>query len=193
MNKWVPIGCYALLLAIGLAFVIAGLMIPAKAALAQHLLLNAWQEVRGGKTDAKPWPWADTWPIAKLTVDGESTLVLSDAGGESLAFGPSNVSGSALPGTKGTSVISAHRDTHFVVLKEVKMGDIVTIERADGVTHGYKIHETYILSKLELSISTEDRLDRLILVTCWPFDAVNPNTRKRFVVVGEQIPQSSNN
>jgi sortase A len=186
MNKWVPIGCYVMLLAIGLAFVIAGLMIPAKAAFAQHLLANAWQEAREGKKQAKPWPWADTWPIAKLTISGESTLVLSDAAGESLAFGPSHVSGSAMPGTKGTSVISAHRDTHFEVLKKVKLGDVVTLERPDGLTLSYKIQKTRVLSRPELSLPTDAGPDRLILVTCWPFDAVAPNTKKRFVVVGEK-------
>ena len=187
MNRWVPLGCYGVLLGIGLAFMAHGLWIPAKAALAQHLLENAWQNTRKDKKVAKPWPWADTWPIARLTIDGKSTIVLSDAGGESLAFGPSHVSGSAKPGTMGTSVISAHRDTHFQVLKTVKPGNVVTLERADGTEQDYEVLETRILPNPELSLPLEDGRDRLILVTCWPFDAVVPDTQKRFSVLAERI------
>ena len=187
MNRWVPLGCYGVLLGIGLAFIAGGLWIPAKAMLAQHLLENAWQNTRKDKKVAKPWPWADTWPIARLTIDGKSTIVLSDAGGESLAFGPSHVSGSAKPGTMGTSVISAHRDTHFQVLKTVKPGNVVTLERADGTEQYYEVLETRILPNPELSLPLEDGRDRLILVTCWPFDAVVPDTQKRFAVLAERI------
>jgi sortase A len=187
MSRWVLISCYVVLLGIGLAFIAHGLLIPAKATLAQYLLESAWQKTRKAKKTAKPWPWADIWPIARLTIDGKSTLVLADGGGESLAFGPSHVSGSARPGTKGTSVISAHRDTHFQVLKRVKPGSVVTLERADGVTRDYEVRETRVLSKPKLLFPPEDGRDRLILVTCWPFDAIVPDTQKRFSVLGERI------
>ena len=187
MNRWVPISCYVVLLGIGLAFMAHGLWIPAKAMLAQHLLENAWQERLEIGSPVKAWPWADTWPIARLTIDGKSTIVLSDAGGESLAFGPSHVSGSVKPGTKGTSVISAHRDTHFQVLKTVKPGNVVTLQRVDGATRNYEVRETRILPKPKLSLPIEDGRERLILVTCWPFDAVVPNTQKRFSVLAERI------
>ncbi|MBT7487663.1 MAG: hypothetical protein HN673_14945, partial [Rhodospirillales bacterium] len=70
----------------GAAFAGVGLWIPMKAALAQILLEKAWQETRQGNSKvrpnmpAKPWPWADTWPVAKLTMKGESLYVLADAG-----------------------------------------------------------------------------------------------------------------
>ena len=187
MNRWVPIGCYVVLLGIGLAFIAGGLWIPAKAMLAQHLLENAWQNTLKDKKVAKPWPWADTWPIARLTINGKSTIVLADGGGESMAFGPSHVSGSVKPGTTGTSVISAHRDTHFQVLKTVKPGSIITLERADGMKQDYEVRDTRILPKPELLLPPEDGRDRLILVTCWPFDAVVPDTKKRFSVLAERI------
>jgi LPXTG-site transpeptidase (sortase) family protein len=116
-----------------------------------------------------------------------TAIVGTVAVGESLAFGPSHVSGSARPVTKGTSVISAHRDTHFQILKRVKPGSVVTLERADGVTRDYEVRETRVLSKPKLLLPPEDGHDRLILVTCWPFDAVVPDTQKRFSVLGERI------
>ena len=187
MKRWVPIGCCVLLLGVGLTFVASGLWIPIKATLAQHLLENAWQNTLKDNKAAKPWPWADTWPIARLTINGQSTIVLADGGGESLAFGPSHVSGSAQPGTKGTSVISAHRDTHFQVLKTVKPGTLVTLERADGLKQFYEVRETRVLPKPKLSLPSEDGQEHLILVTCWPFDAVVPDTQKRFSVLAERV------
>ena len=39
-----------------------------KAGLAQYLLQRAWSRTTAGETAAKPWPWADTYPVARLTV-----------------------------------------------------------------------------------------------------------------------------
>ena len=69
----------------------------------------------------------------------------------------------------------------------VKPGNVVTLERADGVTRDYEVSETRILSKPKLLLPPEDGRDRLILVTCWPFDAVVPDTQKRFSVLAERI------
>jgi len=39
-----------------------------KAEVAQHLLQRAWSRTRAGDRSSKPWPWADTWPVARLTL-----------------------------------------------------------------------------------------------------------------------------
>ncbi|NNL68169.1 MAG: hypothetical protein HKP30_18105, partial [Myxococcales bacterium] len=38
-------------------------------------------------------------------------------------------------------------------------------------------------------VAAEASLDRLALVTCWPFDAVRPGTDLRFVVLAERAPE----
>ena len=78
------------LFGVGLWQAASGLYIHAKAILAQHLLDHAWQRARDGVAHAKPWPWADTWPVARLTARGLDSwvYVLADASGRSLAFGP---------------------------------------------------------------------------------------------------------
>ena len=40
--------------------------IAAKAELAQVLIGKAWQRTLAGEQAVKPWPWADTWPVARL-------------------------------------------------------------------------------------------------------------------------------
>ena len=103
--------------------------IHAKAALAQHLLAGAWARTRDGEARARPWPWADTWPLARLSVArlGVRRLVLAGASGRTLAFGPGHHAGTALPGAPGNAVISGHRDTHFRFLGELRPGDGILI------------------------------------------------------------------
>ena len=47
-----------------------GTYIQAKAWLAQVLIKQAWARTLEGEAQAKPWPWADTWPVARITVPG---------------------------------------------------------------------------------------------------------------------------
>ena len=58
----------ALLIALGGWQFGHGAWIQAKAWLAQVLIAQAWQRVLAGEVHAKPWPWADTWPVARLSV-----------------------------------------------------------------------------------------------------------------------------
>ena len=95
--------------------------IDVKARLAQELVRRAWRAARDGTGEPRPWPWADTWPVARLIVAsrGVDLLVLAGASGRTLAFGPGHVTGTALPGEPGNAVVSGHRDTHFAFLREL--------------------------------------------------------------------------
>lgn len=77
------------LLAVGFVFVGYGLFIPAKAVLAQVLLERAWIAAPKDGKAPKPWPWADTKPIARIKVGDldVSEIILAGAHGRSLPFG----------------------------------------------------------------------------------------------------------
>ena len=94
--------------------------IHTKAQLAQVLLETAWAETVHGDKEVKPWPWADTWPVGRLSVPGLGVhrIVLAGTNGSSLAFGPGHFFNSPLPGDDGNSLIAGHRDTHFSFLKQ---------------------------------------------------------------------------
>ena len=98
-----------------------GMWIHAKARLAQVLIESAWQASIMDKQPHKPWPWADTWPVARLTMNKEERFILEGAQGNSLAFAPGHLQGSVLPGQTGISIIGGHRDTHFEFLEYVKI------------------------------------------------------------------------
>jgi len=160
-------------------FTLQGFWIPAKAELAQWLLERSWKEIQAGAEWAPPWPWADTQPAAVLNVPslGISQLVLEGDSGRNLAFGP------AIHGDLSIRdlVISGHRDTHFTFLRELEPGDIIALETPSD-------HREYVVAFQEVidtnlhSLVIEPGVDRLSLVTCYPFDALTPGGPLRYVV-----------
>ena len=172
----------AILVAAGVVFTGQGLWIPAKAVLAQHLLERAWQKTLLGRPRVAPWPWADTWPVARLIIRDHVLVVLADSGGKGLAFGPTHVAGSVPPGGDGTVVISGHRDTHFRRLGTLGPGEVIILETADGAVRRYRVTGSQVLDNPELKIPMPGLDNALALVTCWPLNGIDPGTRKRFVL-----------
>src|SRR5690606_25093194 len=101
-----------------------------KAEAAQWLLNRAWSATDDDRRAVRPWPWADTWPVARLHLpDARRPLtVLAGASGRNLAFGPTLVEGTAEIGTDGVSIVTGHRDTHFHVLENLAVGDRFSME-----------------------------------------------------------------
>lgn len=169
----------------------AGYM-TAKAELAQVLLLRAWNQTRQSGEAVKPWPWADTAPVARLRVArlAVDQIVLSGDSGRTLAFGPGWTESSAAPGTHGLSVISAHRDTHFAFLRELQAGDSIHIDSTTA-------NRNYFVRSLRVADSRQERIvpsidaDALLLVTCYPFDALDAGGPLRFVVAAVPAPAGS--
>jgi sortase A len=181
-------------LAIALVFVLAGagflgkgLYIHAKAWLAQALIRHAWAARQVGDPAPRPWPWADTYPLARLSVPRLSVerIVLAGASGRTLAFGPGRIDGTAQPGEAGVSVLSGHRDTHFAFLKHLRPHDALTIERPDGRLVRFAVAELAVVHRdaAALPAATQDGGAWLALATCWPFDALDPGTPWRYLAL----------
>jgi sortase A len=166
-----------------------GAYIPAKAWLAQELMLRAWQRADFDADRQAPWPWADTWPVARLKANaGEVDLiVLAGGSGRTLAFGPGHLSASALPGDMGNSVIAGHRDTHFAFLRDTEMGDTLVIERFSGRKHLYKVVGIDVVDSRRGSLLLDTDVSILTLVTCYPFDAEEAGGPMRYVVTARKV------
>jgi len=168
----------------------AGLYIHAKAWLAQQMIANAWARELEGEHQVKPWPWADTWPIARLRIpEGNLDLyVLADASGRSLAFGPGWLNDSAPLGSVGNAIIAAHRDTHFRFLRDAKPGMRVELQTLDGRVHEYEIVAGHVIDVRSDRIELTDYA-ALTLMTCYPFDAVIPGGPLRYAAIALPIAQ----
>ncbi len=180
------------LLLLSLVAIAKGSWIHAKAVLAQCLIADAWQQRLEGVAKPKPWPWADTWPVARLQVPelGVDQFVLAGASGRTLAFGPGHVPGSALPGGEGNAVISGHRDTHFRWLRKLQKGDVLAIQRPDGQRLSYRVKQLAVVDESDTRILQAGDQSVLHLVTCFPFDALIPGGPLRYVVTAEALSGS---
>ena len=158
--------------------------IAGKARLAQHLVRDAWGKTLAGAGEARPWPWADTHPVARLVVPGQGVdvFVLAGASGRTMAFGPGHLSGTPRPGEPGNSVVSGHRDTHFAFLRRLRDGDAIVVERRDGRRRRYVVEGARIVDHRATWVARDAGDTRLTLVTCYPFDAIRPGGSLRYVV-----------
>ncbi|MCH8278726.1 MAG: class GN sortase [Proteobacteria bacterium] len=174
----------ACLLCLGFWQLGQGAYIPAKAWLAQGLMQRAWVRTGMGQARATPWPWADTWPVARLTARSGAIdlIVLAGGSGRTLAFGPGHLSASAMPGEVGNAVIAGHRDTHFRFLQSIEPGERLNLELSNGRKHVYEVVAVDIVDsrKGALRLDTDDAM--LSLVTCYPFAAREAGGPLRYVV-----------
>ena len=166
-----------------------GAYIYAKAQLAQVLLANAWQKSKQSQQAVKPWSWADTWPVAKLEASAHNVelIVLAGDTGRTLAFGPGYNLASAKPGETGNSIISAHRDTHFEFLQHLRLKDELIVENQQGTKKKFSVSKIQIVDSRHASIPINHNNVILTLVTCYPFDAIQPGGSLRYVVEAEEI------
>ena len=167
-----------------------GTYIQAKAWLAQVLIKQAWARTLEGEAQAKPWPWADTWPVARISVPGRDIerYVLAGANGRTIAFGPGHVFGTPLPGEAGNSVVGAHRDTHFAFLRDVKPGEEIIVQKSVSVIRRYRVSGAVVVDKSETRVLAQPPGEtRLTLITCYPFDALRAGGPLRYVVTAKAI------
>ncbi|MEX0923762.1 MAG: class GN sortase [Rhodovibrionaceae bacterium] len=161
--------------------------IHAKAALAQVLLERSWTRSLEGAAQPRPWPWADTYPVARLAVPelGIDEIVLAGANGRSLTFGPAHLAGTAAPGEAGHAILTGHRDTHFTFLRDLRPGQEIRVQRPDGGWRGYRVVETAVIDARHARLAQRDDGTSLTLVTCYPFDAVEPGGPLRYLIYAE--------
>ena len=167
--------------------------IHAKARLAQALMQSSWRQTIANGTPVPPWPWADTYPVARLTAQRQRVdlLVLAGSSGRSLAFGPGHVDGTALPGDAGNAVISGHRDTHFAFVRDLKTGDVLLTQSRTGAYARYEVVGMEVVHKSDVRVILDAGDSRLTLVTCYPFNTPVPGGPMRYVVVARRIDEST--
>lgn len=186
----------AVLLAVGALRLGQGAYLSAKAEFAQVLIQRAWQRGDGGAmggAPARPWPWADTHPVARLTSDktDDELFVLAGASGRTLAFGPGHLEASVRPGEPGNSVLIGHRDTHFRFLERVEPGDLLTIDRDDGLRYSFAVTSVDVVDVRRATITLDTEAPHLTLVTCYPFDALTAGGPQRYVVSARLVQSAA--
>lgn len=161
----------------------------AKAQLAQYLLDESWRRHLQDGQPHRPWPWADTAPIARLVFpqQDKKLVVLAGASGRNLAFGPAHMSASVPPGKTGVSVIGGHRDTHFAFLRDVELGEQFLLQSRDGGLQWYEIVQIQVTDVRDSEISLQADESVLALVACYPFNALDSGGPLRYLVIARRV------
>lgn len=187
---------FALVLALVAGMCLTGraVYLRAKAALAAVLIRGAWEETLRVGQPQRPWPWADTYPVARLRIPrlGYDEIVLEGATLRTLAFGPARLRSAAAPGEPGNLVLAGHRDSWFRRLDDVARGDRIEVQWRDARGHlrmkFYVVELVRVIRPEDVSLLAPTMEDALTLVTCYPFGR-SPNSPMRYVV--RASPQAS--
>lgn len=131
--------------------------------------------------------------IGKIKIEGltgDLPIIEGDDAKLSLAHGVGHIQGTPLPGENSQTVLSAHRETFFKALADIKDGDIVVVTMPYG-TFKYRINRQIIVGTDDASAkkiySTAGlKKERIALITCYPFTAWSIPS-KRFVAYGDLI------
>jgi sortase A len=111
---------------------------------------------------------------------GLSTVVFEGADDDVLDRGAGHLTGSALPGDRGNTVLAAHRDTFFRPLRNVRVGDKVKIH-GRSKDHVYVVESTTVVEPDDTYVLDATTQPALTLITCYPFRYIGP-APERFIV-----------
>ena len=119
--------------------------------------------------------------LKAIVIQGDSHTILRRAVG--------HIPETALPGIPGNVVLAGHRDTFFRPLRNIRLGDAITLKTSDGAFQ-YLVESTEVVpaSAVEVLNATSGRT--LTLITCYPFDYIGP-APNRYVVRAREIVSSS--
>ncbi len=158
--------------------------------IAHTLLHTAWIRTQASGKYIKPWPDANIYPIARLSIPrlNIEQIILSSAGEGMSVFALGHSKSSVSPGELGNSVLNiSHQNIFIGFLNKLKEGDTLLLE---SLRHG-RWH--YQVSKIEKTVKktetfwVEPSLNRrLTLISCYPYTDTK-NNNSCYIVVIEEI------
>lgn len=122
---------------------------------------------------------------------GLSAIVVEGTNHAALKVGPGHLEGSALAGNPGNAVITAHRDTFFRHIVELKKGDPILVQR-NGRSFTYEVTGQEIVEPDDLAVAEPTSDNRLTLITCYPTYYIGP-APKRLIVTAKLIGEPGQN
>lgn len=120
--------------------------------------------------------------FATLKIDsiGLDYRIIHGDGDLELKKGIGHYAGSTLPGENGNVVLSAHRDTVFRPLENIKVDDEVVIETDYGV-YKYKVSNIRVTNPDDSTVTMPTDFEKLTMYTCYPFNYIG-TAPERFIV-----------
>jgi sortase A len=119
--------------------------------------------------------------LKAIVVQGDSHTILRRAVG--------HIPETALPGKPGNVALAGHRDTFFRPLRNIRLGDAITLRTPAG-DFQYLVESTQVVPAANVEVLNTTAAPTLTLITCFPFDYLGaaPN---RFVVRAREVASQS--
>ena len=117
--------------------------------------------------------------MSAVVVQGDSDTILRRAVG--------HVPETALPGQAGNVALAGHRDTIFRPLRDVQIGDTITLKTPAG-EHTYHVNSTEVVPPTDVGVLESRGQNELTLITCFPFRFIG-HAPDRFIVHAHEIAE----
>lgn len=152
-----------------------------------------WEETKLTEDETKKSEGMLTLPkdneligMIKITPNSKAIGIRYNVTKENLDYGAGlDKNSSLITKGSGNSVLYAHREEFFWGLKDIKEGDVITIELPDGILE-YEVYTTFITTPEDKSFYEISNDAEITLVTCHPFIYMGP-TPERFIVKAKLI------
>jgi sortase A len=115
--------------------------------------------------------------LKAIVVQGDSHTILRRAVG--------HIPETALPGTPGNVVLAGHRDTFFRPLRNIRLGDAITLKTPNGAFQ-YLVESTEVVPATAVEVLNATTSHTLTLITCFPFNYIGP-APNRYVVRAREL------
>jgi len=121
-------------------------------------------------------------PMAVLQITKINLTVPLLEGTDDLTLnrGVGHITGTAFPGKDGNVGIAGHRDGFFRGLKEIELGDRISLLLPDGAAE-YVVDQISIVDPSDVSVLRPGPDPALTLVTCYPFYCIG-SAPQRYIV-----------
>jgi sortase A len=125
--------------------------------------------------------------IPKIDLD---VIVVEGTNHRALRIGPGHLKSTPAPGELGNSVISAHRDTFFRHIYELRKGDQIQVRRG-GRMYTFQVTGKKIVEPDDISVLKNTPDAQLTLITCYPTYYIGP-APQRLIVFSKLVGDSHN-
>lgn len=191
------------LLLVGCLISLQAAWLPAKAWLSQQLINASWQQamteqqLKQAKQQSKsstpialkPWPWADTFPIAALDFQrlDKNIVVLNGGDPTTLAFSVGAIAPFNQAGGDKPFVVAGHRDSHFAFLQDIILKDVISLTNTHGRSQLYQVERIDIVDASAAQLALPADQANLVLITCYPFEGISDNANERYVITATPL------
>ena len=153
----------------------------------QGLLHTAWVRTQSSGHQVKPWPWAETVPIARLSIPSLNAkhVVLAYADHKLPTVAITHANSSIPPGELGNSILNVSQEGYQSFLRHLKPGDVLLLESVHSGLWRYRVSTIYVVEKTNTVLIEPSLNRRLTLVSCHRCD--QQQNRFRYVVVAEEM------